>query len=248
MVEFNNKPNFAPMAPRKFSIGMLLCLLFGALSLFAQKEKGLRYELVTGKDTLLLEYRTCSLGWLMIWGKKQTDSTFVSSVSLLIKADEPQKLWKLDHGRQKFSPLLLTDFPSAASGEDWKKVKEEFSKGIYRLQFSEVSGTARIAMDTAQSAPRYFFEFLTWHIPAWKSGFLKLIPTLEAKGTPIEIVIKSLQGKPLAERVLRFLAPIEREADLSYYFIPPLYMETGIPSGNTPGSPIQITPNKENNK
>jgi hypothetical protein len=248
MVEFDNKSNFAPMAQRKFSFLTFLCLLFWGFSLFAQKETGFRYELVSPKDTLLLEYRACTLGWLMVWGKKATDSTFVPAVSLLIKADEPQKLWKLDHGRQKFSPLLLTDFPAAASGQEWKKGKEEFSKGMYRLQFNEVSGTARIAMDTARSAPRYFFDFLSWHFPAWKTYFLQMIPALEANGVPIEIVIKSLQGKQLAERALRFLGPIEREADLSYYFVPPLYMETGIPTGNTPGSPIQISPNKENNK
>jgi hypothetical protein len=227
---------------------LLMELLFDLPLVIAQNEKGLRYELISHSDTFLLEFRSSTLGWQMIWGKKQNDSTFIPSVSLLIKADEPQKLWKLDHARQKYGALSLQDFPSEPSDLQWNSQKDEYLKGVRRLNLTRISGNSAIEIDTAILAPRYFHDFLAWHFPSWKNSFLVAVPNLHFKGVPLEISLKPSAGPAVQAKSLHCLGRFERNADLAYYFIPAHWMETGIPSGNTPGSPLQIFPNQEKDK
>ena len=184
----------------------------------------------------------------MIWGKKQNDNTFIPIVSLLIKADEPQKLWKLDHARQKYVALSLQDFPAEPSDLQWNRQKDEYFNGVRKLILNRISGTAALVIDTAILAPRYFHDFLAWHFPSWKNSFLVAVPNLHFKGVPREITLKPSVGQTVLPKALHWLGCFERQADLAYYFIPAHWVETGIPSGNTPGSPLQIVPNKEKDK
>lgn len=221
---------------------------FFAVYAQAQSENYIRYELITPVDTLLVEFRQSTLGSQLIWGKKTSDSTMIPSASLLIKADEPQKLWKLDYRRKFFTPLMLSDFPVFPVQDEFKVQKDEYSKGERKLLFMGNAGQVNLSIDTSKVAPAHFHDFLAWHLPVWKSGALKISGGLQTRGIPSYLKQSPAMAQSWQAKTLRLKKIGKQEAFIDYYLIPGDWMPTGIPSGNTPGSPIQIVPNEDKSK
>ena len=222
-------------------------LMLGA-KVQAQTESVLRYELVTLADTQIVEFRTSTLGSLMVWGKKLSDSTFVPSASILLKADEQQKLWKLDYGRKFFSPILLSDFPLFTDERDFVLQKDEFVKGERRMIFNGEAGQLELFIDTSLAAPPHFHDFFAWHFPLWKSSGVKVPGGLSGRGVPAGFRQSPRERGSWPAKTIRLLGCFRRDALPEFYLISGDWIQTGIPVGNTPGSPIQIAPEEENGK
>jgi len=220
----------------------LFILVFHSLFVYGQSERILRYRFINLNDTLLLELKSSILGHCMIWGKRVNDSIMLPQASLLIKADDQNNLWKLDHQRKLYSGLNTDDFPSELPGVIWQAPKSSWQKGHQQLVFNGDNVSTTVWIDTALKIPSIFHTLIAWHFPSWNKQYLKMYPLLQSIGFPVFVGIASTKKGHLIDRSLQLILHENRDIRAQDYFIPANWSPTGIPRGNAPGSPMQILP------